>query len=268
MRHRTPQWVEVGEALLSGPEPRRHIENGALLGLIFGGGFRGSTLLEGSRRVVEEAGGLVQLIRTLDAPCLERLGVGRRVRGERLLATAELARRYYREPTGTGEAEAGPRDGVASRLLEDPSGLSDADLLGFLAGPNPSPREGAELLEAYGGLSRLVRSVPAGPLRELTRNQAPRVVAMAEIAERFHAGALDGFTREALELANTMLAMAAQTLEVVARRPEPELTRDCADLVRRAGDIGERLWSHGAGPPRPDLEMIRQALAMHEGESP
>ncbi len=265
--YRAPSLLEVGEALLHGVEPRRRADVGALVGLILGGSFRGTTAVGAGRRIVEEAGGLVQLIRSLDAARLERLGVGRGVRRERLLATAELARRYYHEPTGAGRPEVGASESLEQGLLKDPASLSDADLLGFLAGPNPSPRLGAELLAAYGGLSRLVRSVPGGPLRELTREQAPRVVAVAEIAERYHAGAVDSFAREALELAHTMLAMAAQALEVVALRPEPELTRDCAELVRRAGELGERLWSRGAGPPRPDLELIRQALAVHEGEN-
>ncbi len=252
---------EIRDWLLSEqPQDRAVVGEDELIAVILGAGRRGMTALELGRWVLGEAEDLGQLIRTLRPGDCERYRLGP-TSGSRLLAAAELVRRYYREPKAAGDAAARHSGEYHLRHLEDPSRLTEGDLLSILLGRGRPMPEATKILIEAGGLTGLVRSLTlSGIVEHCSRKRAARAVALAEVAARFHAGAAGAATASAVELALGLLDFGGLILRAAARRPDPQLITECAELIERSRRVGSELVT-GERLKLPNLQAIRAALA-------
>ncbi len=254
---------EIREWLLSDlPQDRANVDEDELLAVILGSGRRDMTALEVARWVLGEAENLGHLIRTIRPRDFKRYRLGP-TSGIRLLAAAELVRRYYRDPDAAGDAAVSISGRYHLRHLEDPSQLTEGDLLSILVGHGwPAREETQAILSAAGGLADLVRSpAPSWIVEQCSsRKQAARVVALAEVAARFHAGAAGAAAAATVELALRLLDFGALVLRAVVRRPEPQLIVQCAELMEHTHRVGSELVG-GERLTHPNLEAIRAALA-------
>ncbi len=83
-------------------------------------------------------------------------------------------------------------------------------------------------------------------------------MALVEVAARFHAGAAGAAA--AVELALGLLDFGGLVRRAVARRPDPLLITECAELIERTHRVGSELVT-GERLTLPNLEPIRGALA-------
>ncbi|MEE8526341.1 MAG: hypothetical protein V3T72_20585 [Thermoanaerobaculia bacterium] len=266
---------EVRARLLSRPAA---VTPGELLGVVIGRGARRMpgtdpgthrTAVEVGRAILAEAGGLTGFVRTADDRLRERDGVGK-VLACVLIAAAEVAARYHREPAIVGDPTLPARtrtrrttreDDAAGRLFRDRSSVTEGELFAFLRPSWRRGESGDRLLLAASGLGSFLRAVCGTTLERfrLKRTAGCRMIAVAEIADRYDRQALR-LAAGAAGLPLSMLHLAEHLLTALADRPQPRLMVHGAEMLRHARRIASGLTS-GDESQLPDLELIRELLS-------
>ena len=281
----------IRDALLSRPSV---VTDHELLGAFLGKGVRAGkkkadlkrnlTAVKFARELLEQAGSLAELVRTIGPDTLDHYGVGE-VLGQRLIAGAELAIRFDYNPLTAGDltldsakAEVEIQDGdylspdqqqhnayrelIIRHIFAAPENLTEGELLAVLISERWLDFEATEKVLAVGTpIGEFIRSLNGGSLARygLKRKEGCRLIAACEIAKRYHRR-VHGELREIVtELPLAMLALGEQLLEAIATSPQPNLIAKAANLFRVAQDIISEVVTDRR-TDIPDMEAFQRAL--------